>query len=289
MKVLIIEENEDRYKLIRESLHRVTHPFITWCRTGSSGLVSIIVRNVKKSNEAFDFVILDDSLTVNTINKANSYDTRYIVDEIRKLGLDDLPIVVCSSREIEDCDYNYRVDYNLSGNMDHILRDVLIDIDAHHHLKDGYKEIDLSDGIKTQEEKKNKSINSNEVLGNAILIRRTEIKDLCSNYDNYDVCNVIDCLYCDNCNYMIFLEEFKGIIKSLKSLYYYPKEHLNGIIDHDHEILFYDEVPSEEDLFNYLFDEDSRFKIVRKSDNKIIVDTTKNADVAVKKLVPNNK
>ena len=43
---------------------------------------------------------------------------------------------------------------------------------------------------------------------------------------------------------------------------------------YNHEMLFYDMVPTEEDLFLYLFDEESRYKIIRKIDNAEIIDTT---------------
>lgn len=275
MRVLIIEENESRYKQIKESLQRVTSPFITWCRTGSSGLVSIKVNNVKKSSYPYDFVILDNTLTVNTLYNGNSFNTRYIVDEIRKLGLDDLPIVICSLNDIEDCDYNYQFNYNSSENMDNILKDVLRDIDAHDHIKED-KQIYLS--IKNDMNKlypKSDKIDYTDVLGRAIIINRTEIKDKCSNYSKFDSCNILDCLYCDNCNYMILLAEYNGIIKSLKSLYSYPKEHLNGLIDNDHELLFYDRIPQDNELYDYLFDQESKYIIIRKIDNEIIVDTTK--------------
>ena len=48
-----------------------------------------------------------------------------------------------------------------------------------------------------------------------------------------------------------------------------------GFEDDNHEILFYDYVPKIDDLFCYLFTDESRFRIVRTSDNYVMNDHAK--------------
>jgi hypothetical protein len=45
-----------------------------------------------------------------------------------------------------------------------------------------------------------------------------------------------------------------------------------GFEDDNHEIFFYDYVPKIDDLFSYLFDEKSQFRVVRTSDHLIMND-----------------
>ena len=108
-------------------------------------------------------------------------------------------------------------------------------------------------------------VNDNEVKGRALLRFRTGVLNDCLDCDKLESCSIIDCLYCENSAYEIMLESGNGIKKGemdIESDFY------------NHEMLFYDMVPTEEDLFLYLFDEESRYKIIRKIDNAEIVDTT---------------
>ena len=102
-------------------------------------------------------------------------------------------------------------------------------------------------------------VNSNEIKARA-LFRYKQLND-CSN----ETCDILKCLYCENGAYEIILESGNGIKNGQEKI---------ESSSFDHEILFYDIIPTEEELFSYLFDENSRYKIIRKIDNAEIIDTT---------------
>ncbi len=108
------------------------------------------------------------------------------------------------------------------------------------------------------------SVNGDEVIASAILRYNKEI----------ETSKVLSSLYCDNSTYEIILENDK------ESTNEKPKRN-------DYEILFYDINPDENEVFSYLFDEDSRYKIIRKKDNKEIIDTSQKirSSNKIKKLV----
>ena len=110
-------------------------------------------------------------------------------------------------------------------------------------------------------------VNGVEVKGKALL-----------RYKTNEPCNILECLYCEDSTYEIILESGNGIKNGQEDINSYP---------FDHEILFYDIIPTEGELFSYLFDEHSRYKIIRKVDNAEIIDTTSMIRPAVgnKKLV----
>ena len=119
-----------------------------------------------------------------------------------------------------------------------------------------------------------KLVNYDGVVGKALLQYRTGIKDHCAAYDPFGMCNVMQCLYCENCYYKITLENGEAIANTnidLETIDSYSR----GFEDDDHEILFYDYVPKIDDLFSYLFDENSQYKVVRTSDNLIMNDYVK--------------
>lgn len=117
-------------------------------------------------------------------------------------------------------------------------------------------------------------VNGNEVKSKALFRYKKGIHNDCSN----KLCDILECLYCENSAYEIILESGNGIKNGQEDINSYP---------FDHEILFYDIIPTEGELFSYLFDEHSRYKIIRKVDNAEIIDTTSMIRPAVgsKKLV----
>ena len=111
----------------------------------------------------------------------------------------------------------------------------------------------------------------NKAVGKALLEYRTGIKDHCDSYDLFGLCSIKDCLCCENCYYKITLENGEAIANSnidLNTL----DNNSRGFEDDNHEILFYDNVPNIDDLFNYLFSDDSEYRIVRLSDNIVMSD-----------------
>lgn len=131
MRVLIIDDSEYKYTQIKDSLDRLVSPWITWCRSRDTGLASIIRHNLKQDFEPFDLIITDNILPIYDNEKDLKPYAKNIVDEIRRRGLEDLPIIVCSSDDIEECDYNYRIKYNASVSLDGIFQTILTDMAAY--------------------------------------------------------------------------------------------------------------------------------------------------------------
>lgn len=117
------------------------------------------------------------------------------------------------------------------------------------------------------------NINGDEAKGKALLRYRTGVLNDCFNYDKLESCNILECLYCENSVYEIMLESGNGIKKGERDIESYHNDHTKNI-DNEYEIWFYDIIPTEDELFSYLFDEESRYKIIRKVDNEEIVDAT---------------
>ena len=116
-----------------------------------------------------------------------------------------------------------------------------------------------------------KPFNYEGVVGKALLEYRVGINDYCASYDPFGHCNIMECLYCDNCHYKITMENGESISNcdvDLNTL----NNSTRGFEDDNHEILFYDYVPKIDDLFSYLFDENSKFKVLRLSDNMVMND-----------------
>lgn len=136
MKVLIIDDSEYKYTQIKDSLDRLGGPWITWEKSRNSGLVSVLKHNVQKKFDPFDLIITDNILPIYDGEKELEPFAKDIVNEIRRMGLEDLPIVVCSSDDIEECDCNYIIKYNVNVSLDGILQVILGDIAANKKIKE---------------------------------------------------------------------------------------------------------------------------------------------------------
>lgn len=120
-----------------------------------------------------------------------------------------------------------------------------------------------------------------KAVGKALLQYRVGIKDHCAAYDPFGLCNIKECLYCENCYYKITLENGDAISNSNVDLNTLDNN-TRGFTDDDHEILFYDYVPNIDNLFNYLFSDDSEYRIVRLSDNIVMNDYVKSKKQLIK-------
>ena len=77
----------------------------------------------------FDMVICDNYLPVYDDEYETKPFGKYIVTRIRKvLNLTDLPIVMCSSEDVGEFDYNYKIRYDSSVIMDEIFKTIIDDI-----------------------------------------------------------------------------------------------------------------------------------------------------------------
>lgn len=123
----------------------------------------------------------------------------------------------------------------------------------------------------------------NGVKGRAKLEYRTCVKSACSIYDPYGLCTISNCLYCENCYYKITLENGEVLANTEVDLDTVDSYGKGSDVD-DNEILFYDYVPEVDDLFSYLFDDDSKYRIIRKEDNVITYDHV----YSTKKMIKGN-
>lgn len=131
MKILIIEDSEYKYNDIKDTLNRVLDaPTINWEKSRNSGLVSIMKHNCKdNTSEPYDMVICDNYMPIYDDEIDMEPSASDIVREIRKrFKLENLPIVICSSAEVEECDCNYKIKYNSSVSMDETFKTILADL-----------------------------------------------------------------------------------------------------------------------------------------------------------------
>ena len=127
--------------------------------------------------------------------------------------------------------------------------------------------------------------NNNGVKGKAYLEVRSCINDACSAYDSSGLCNVMQCLKCENAYYKITLED--GSIVSNNEEAFENTNIKVGFKEDDHDILFYDYVPTKDELLDYLDDKKSQYRVVRLFDNMVMNDYVGefNRDYKERKLV----
>lgn len=119
-------------------------------------------------------------------------------------------------------------------------------------------------------------------VGKATLKHKSIALSPCANYNKLDLNNILECIYCGNCYYEIILENGDKISNFNDNFNIInDTDKLNTSIDYD--IIFYDYVPKIDDLFAYLFDENSLYRIVRLSDKVIVNDYFRCNKILVKK------
>lgn len=129
MRILIIEDNEYKYRDIKNTLVRCLEaPEIDWEKSRNGGLLLIKEHNYR-NHDPYDMVICDNYMPIyddeNNI-KPLGLD---IVREIReRFELKNLIIVMCSSEEVEESDYNYKIRYDQFVSMDEIFKEIIDDI-----------------------------------------------------------------------------------------------------------------------------------------------------------------
>lgn len=132
MDILIIEDNKSKYKNLEDTLNRVVdNPSITWEQSRNSGLIAIREHNFINDNELvpFDLVICDNYLPIYDDDWETEPFGQDIVEEVReRFELTDLPIVMCSSEDVGEFDYNYKIRYDSSVIMDEMFKSIVDDI-----------------------------------------------------------------------------------------------------------------------------------------------------------------
>lgn len=131
MKTLVIDDNEFKFNNIKKILEKVdVESEITWAKSRNSGLKSILQHNVKDNDLApFDMLICDNYLLICDDDWETEPFGQDIVEEVReRFELTDLPIVMCSSEDVGEFDYNYKIRYDSSVIMDEIFKTIIDDI-----------------------------------------------------------------------------------------------------------------------------------------------------------------
>lgn len=132
MDILIIEDNKSKYKNLEDTLNRVVdNPSITWEQSRNSGLIAIREHNFINDNELvpFDMLICDNYLPIYDDEWETEPFGQDIVEEVReRFELTDLPIVMCSSEDVGEFDYNYKIRYDSSVIMDEMFKSIVDDI-----------------------------------------------------------------------------------------------------------------------------------------------------------------
>ena len=123
--------------------------------------------------------------------------------------------------------------------------------------------------------------NTNDAVGRALLQYRTGIVDHCGAYDPFGLCHTDECLYCENCIYRITLENGEALSNDTVIEFDKLEKACIGS-GRTQEILFYDYVPKIEDLFNYLFDDNSHYTFKSASEEIIAKYYPKNEKVLLK-------
>lgn len=131
MNILIIEDDKSKYKNLEDTLNKVVDsPSITWAKSRNSGLISILQHNVQDNDlEPFDMLICDNYLPIYDDDWKTKPFGQDIVEEVRKrFRLTDLAIVMCSSEDVGEFDYNYKIRYDSSVIMDEMFKSIVDDI-----------------------------------------------------------------------------------------------------------------------------------------------------------------
>ena len=132
MKILVIDDNEFKFDNIKKILEKVdVEPEITWAKSRNSGLIAIREHNFINDNELlpFDLVICDNYLPLYDDEWEAEPFGQDIVEEVReRFELTDLPIVMCSSEDVGEFDYNYKIRYDSSVIMDEMFKSIVDDI-----------------------------------------------------------------------------------------------------------------------------------------------------------------
>ncbi len=82
---------------------------------------------------------------------------------------------------------------------------------------------------------------------------------------SYSCGDILSYLYCGKCYYKILYSEYEGIM-------FNNLDDEKNITLEQYEILFYDIVPEVDQIYSYLFDDQSSYRIVRFSDGQVVLD-----------------
>ncbi len=117
LKIIIIEDEEYKYNKLIEILNRILdNSEIIRAKSRNSALR--IIRDCYQKNDYFDLIICDNYMPLfddSSQLQPCAYD---IINYIRRTISKDVPICVCSSEEIDLCNYDYYIKYDSSLSLE---------------------------------------------------------------------------------------------------------------------------------------------------------------------------
>lgn len=134
MKILIIEDNEDKFKNVKAYLNKCGETDITWKKARNAGLIAIIEK--AKTSSPYEMVITDNLLPLyeGDLNDIEPFAVD-ITNEIRRRYNDDIIVCICSSDEItEEHDANYTIKYDSSVELTPVFESMMTDAYAYKAL-----------------------------------------------------------------------------------------------------------------------------------------------------------
>ena len=126
MKILIIDDEDYKYKTILNTLNKIIeNPNIVRAKSRKSALVTLI-----NNNDNFNLIICDNYLPMFDNDLVNIKPlAKLIVTDIRiRLSLN-TPICVCSSDEVENCNYDYFIKFDSFTSLEQQLKLIINDIE----------------------------------------------------------------------------------------------------------------------------------------------------------------
>ena len=117
MKIMIIDDEEDKYNKLIEVLNKILdNPIIIRAKSRNSGLR--IIKEYYQNNNYFNLIICDNYMSLFDGDNRILPCASNIINYIRRFISKDVPICVYSSEEIDLCNYDYYIKYDRSLSLD---------------------------------------------------------------------------------------------------------------------------------------------------------------------------
>jgi len=117
MRILIIDDDDIKYNVIAKALTKI-YPDVELFRETARNSGILAVKEAKADNKIFDVIITDNYMPIYEDSHELKPCANRIVSSIRRILDSDIPICVCSSEEVEDCEDEYFIQFDISTDMD---------------------------------------------------------------------------------------------------------------------------------------------------------------------------
>lgn len=128
MRYLIIEDDEYKYNHIKNDINKADKcAEFVWGKTRNEGLFLFYNSMVKNKDKSINWVITDNFMPLSEGDRDLEPFADDIIEEIRRLGFEEMPIIVCSSKYDGDADFNYKINYNCSVDYTELFEYIFTD------------------------------------------------------------------------------------------------------------------------------------------------------------------